>query len=553
MKKTVLQNKYSEYLSSLDVIDSVEVFESGDVQCDVLIGEELYSILLFSLSDNKLPIVLLCNPKEGKAQKPHQLHLIKEKLIHLCLSVREDISVKNSNYKEILDYTLKRIIRLLSLTDDEERREFRKEFLYFWNKISSNKERVELFINTSSAVKKLSVNRKKNVLLLADPSVNFNHTFIDKAEPEILNAIYIPLVNSSRILPPYEEKKWTNEYLIDICNQCISEENAELLESISITSKSVFLAFEMEIPETLPVIFLLKLDFRKKKGGNLYERFNEVVNLEHLSSQRCDSGYLYKRIGLENISANKNVLVIGAGSLGSYILSELPKMGVSKITIYDNDKFSIENVMRHKLGYRYNKLNKAFAMELDLELSYPELMVNFKEERFTETDLDCYGLEEYDLIIVATGGTDFMLRLNKGFKELDIKTTVIFTWIEANGVGVHALPIKYSKKGCFQCLYTDAETNKAHYGSRNLETKAVGTGCGSVFNSYGNLTLLKGSAMILELTQLHLSGLLNSDRNLLHSVRTISPLENSGYIIAKREFETSKDFYISERCKVCGI
>ncbi len=164
-----------------------------------------------------------------------------------------------------------------------------------------------------------------------------------------------------------------------------------------------------------------------------------------------------------------------------------------------------------------------------------------------------YALEKYDLIIVTTGGTDFMLRLNKQFKKTNFGSTVIFSWIESNGIGVHALPINYSKKGCFQCLYTNVETNKAHYSNQKSDLKVIGTGCGGVFNPYGNLALLRGCAMILELVQLFLNNQLNTDKNLLYSLRTANPVQGNNYILSKRDFENSKDFYIDERCEVCGL
>lgn len=353
-------------------------------------------------------------------------------------------------------------------------------------------------------------------------------------------------------MPPFEDEKWSKEYLEEIFNYCISEENVEKLESANISTGSVILVLEMDIPETLPVTFLLKINFSNNKVGNLFERIKDVVKAEHLSSQRCDSEYLFNRIGQKNLNKNKNVLVIGAGSLGSYIISELPKIGVNKITIYDNDAFSVENTMRHQLGSFYQGYNKALAMKFHLEFNYPQLIVDIKSERFLEKKLDEYSLEKYDLIIVTTGGTDFLLRLNKQFKSIGLGTTVIYTWIEVNGVGVHALPIDYARRGCFECLYTVSEKNKAHYGSRNLDVMTIGTGCGGVFNSYGNLTLLKGSAMVIELVQLHLDGQIHSDKNLLYSIRTTSYSKGYNYILSRRDFETSKDFYIDERCEVCG-
>lgn len=552
MKKIVLRNKYNEYLSTKKNISNIEVFGNDDVKFNLHIDNDVYTIWFAEIEDYKMPVVFLCNPKESELRKPHQLYLKKSELMHLCLSVREDISVKTQNYKEIIDYTLKRIVKLLSLNENEEIKEFRKEFLYFWNQSSSNKEKVNLYIGTSSRAKKLNVYNKKSILIIHDPDIDVNSAFKEKLKEDSSIAIYVPLVNSGKIIPPFEDKKWDRQYLEMICNHCIEEENIELLESIKIQAKSLILVFEMNISETLPATFVLKVHFRSNKLGTLFQKIDEVVKLEYLSSQRCESEYLFKRIGMSSGCKDKKILVIGAGSLGSYIIRELPKIGVNKLTIFDNDTLSIENIMRHQLPMLYCETNKAFATKFDLETSYPELIVDAKTKKFSERNLSDYCLDEYDLIIVTTGGTDFMLRLNKKLYEINLKTTVIYSWIEANGVGVHALPVNYSKKGCFQCLYTGTNINKAHYSTQSAEVRTIGTGCGGVFNPYGNLTLLRGSTMILEIIQLYLCNQLETEKNLLYSTRSMGLNNVNNYILGRRDFEKSKDFYIDERCEVCG-
>lgn len=552
MKKIVSHNKYSQYLSTFKNINSIEVLETGDVKFDLHLESGVYSLLFVGLTDYKMPVVFLCNPEDGITRKPHQLHLQKRELIHLCLSVRDDISVKNKSYKEIVDYTITRVERLLSLSDTEELREFRKEFLYFWNKVSINDKKVELYIETSKVAKKLHLFKMNKSLIAYDSELSINGNFREKWTKQSKEILYIPLINSSKIMPPFEDEKWDVERLQYILNNCISEENIEIIESLNIQSRSVFLVFEMEIPEVLPMTFLLSISLGNHSNGNLFDRLHNILKVEHYSSQRYDSGYLFNRIGVRNFCRDKNVLLVGAGSLGSYLANELPKIGVNKITIFDDDEFSVENIMRHQLGSFYDGFNKARAIKFQLELNYPEVMITSKAERFYESKLKDYVLEEYNLIIITTGGTDFMLRLNKKFKDIDLRVPVVYSWIEANGLGVHALPVDYSKKGCFQCLYTNTTINKAHYGDLNNKSNAIGTGCGGVFNPYGNLTLLKGTAMILELIQLQLNEQLSGDINQIHSVRTGNTEFGKYFSLSRRDFETSKDFYYDERCEICG-
>ena len=48
--------------------------------------------------------------------------------------------------------------------------------------------------------------------------------------------------------------------------------------------------------------------------------------------------------------AEKSVLVIGDGSVGSFVIENLIRSGVVNVTILDYDKLSWSNIGRHSLG-----------------------------------------------------------------------------------------------------------------------------------------------------------------------------------------------------------
>ena len=545
-----MRNKYSSYLEELSYINDVEVWETGDVKCNITVGQEVFSLLLTKLSDNALPYVFLCNPKDGIAQKPHFLHIKKNELIHLCLSVREDISVRNKNYKEVLDYTLTRVIRLLTLNEDEEKREFRKEFLYFWNRLSKNDNKYALFLNSSSKIAKLKIFEKKTECMLLDQAINVNDIYFKDYKQIEADVIYIPLINSSKVVPPLDGKLWDSTTIENILDTCISDANIEVLEQFKIHRGNLIIVFEMLVPETLPITFVLKLTFSDKRPQNIFAKIDTISSIEYISSQRFDSEYLFKRIGINNKPDSKKVIVIGAGSLGSYIISELPKIGITTIGIIDDEDLSIENIMRHSLGANFVNYGKAFGLSFNLQINFPQLVIKTEKTRLKIQNIQKYSLEQYDVIVVATGGTDFMLSLNKYFHDIKFEKPVLFSWIEAKGMGVHALLVDYNKKGCYQCLYTDVDINKAHIGKENFEEHKIGTGCGAVFNSYGNIVLLKGTAMILEKIDSILNGN-KFDKNPLFSVKT-SKTGSDEYEKRRLELEAGSYFYISEGCEICG-
>lgn len=547
--KTVLQNKYIEYLKTIKDISNVELFEAGIIKFRYKINEEFYDFLFLGLDEYKLPSVMMCNPKQEISEKPHLLQLEKNELFALCLSVRDDVSIRNKDYKDIINYTLARIVKLIDMGPEEERREFRKEFIYFWDKYSTNKEKIKLYINSSSQVKLLESYKKNNIDMFVDKDIVINEVFLNGYEKKKHSIIYIPLINSNIIMPPVNEDKWSREEVKDIINNCISEENLEALENMYIDKKEAFIIFEMYVPGVVPISFTLKFKFNKSK--NVLSALEEVTSIECLSSERCDVEYLFRRIGVTNRLKNKSILMIGVGSLGSYVISELPKIGIKNMTIVDSDEMLMENIMRHSLGARSVNYSKVMSMKFELESEYPEVKIDIKKNKFDIERINEYNLDEYDLIIIATGGTDYMLKLNKYFKKIKIGIPVLFTWIESRGIGVHGLAINYNRKGCFNCLYTNSDKNKAHFSNKNYNYELTGTGCGGVINQYGNIVLLKGSAMILNV----ILDMLNSnkiDENLLFSVKTLNEyVLNDGNISLGGEV-VARTSYISEGCDICG-
>lgn len=544
--KIVLHNKFSDYLKTKEDIENVEVLENNDILFTLKVKDEKYTMIFAKLAESKLPTVILCNPDNKDLRRPHFLYAKKNDLILLCLSVKEDISVRNKTYMEIMDYTILRIKRLLTLNDKEEKREFQKEFLYFWNKNTNNKKCIHIYVNFSEKIKilKMYEHIKDKRICFLDNEIEWNKYYLKKYRFKSNNVLYIPLINTLELMPPLEDKKWDINTLIYIFNQCVSEQNVEYLENLSVLDSKVFIVFEMTFSEVLPINCVLEINFRNKKITNIYNELKNIISIKLLSSKRCNLEYLFKRIGIKSVDSNKRVMVAGIGSLGSYIVNELPHLGVSQITLIDDDAMYIENIMRHQLGVDCDNYNKAFAMAVDLEYKYPEIKAKYIEKKFTVDNIQECDIEQYDLLIIATGGTDYMLEMNKYFHKIKYKKPVLYTWIEKDGIGVHALLVNNNIPGCFNCLYCNSDINKAHFNKKDTLNEMTGTGCGGVFNKYGTITLLKGTSMIIEVIYNILQNN-KYDKNLLFSIRTNNLEELKSQI-------KIGDSYISKECEICG-
>ena len=77
-------------------------------------------------------------------------------------------------------------------------------------------------------------------------------------------------------------------------------------------------------------------------------------------------------------------IVIGAGSLGSYILHALSKLGLAEIDIFDYDKVEEHNIANQAFGHNYLGTDKAYAAAYNISnYASRDMVVNALYERWT--------------------------------------------------------------------------------------------------------------------------------------------------------------------------
>ena len=143
----------------------------------------------------------------------------------------------------------------------------------------------------------------------------------------------------------------------------------------------------------------------------LFSFENGLCNLKSVNRiipitvSRIDKMYLMTRSNEAiNILTDKKILLIGCGSVGSYIANELVKSGIEKMMLIDDDHLYEINVFRHLLGLEYVGQYKCVALQNFLEKNIPDLkilsLVADIEDAVQEGSIE---FEDYDLIISATG------------------------------------------------------------------------------------------------------------------------------------------------------
>ena len=157
-------------------------------------------------------------------------------------------------------------------------------------------------------------------------------------------------------------------------------------------------------------------------------------------------------------------------------------------------------------------------------------------------------LSKYNIIIVAVGGTDLQRQFNYRFSKIGNTAWFIYNWLDAEGKGAHALAMRYTHKGCYNCLFYDkgepSAINKVSFADGS--ERVIGNGCGGSFSPYGNNVLIRNTSLVLSVLQGVINGSIT--RNTVTSIRNdFSSFESSLAIVPVIDSD-----FAEERCDICG-
>ena len=416
---------------------------------------------------------------------------------------------------------IEQLIKLLSLSELEIEKEFQKEFLFYWDMQTTNMPAIKIYIGYDRVFQKMNVYLNKDASIrIVSNGIKLNDK--DKKEDEKrvweykykAPGYYIPIIDNRRIKPPTKDATWTEKDIKKIIQgrdiKRISHDTYEKLTHEKIKTKSVCLIFEMNV-EGNAINFCCFIKFKNAIQETLFQKLSTaIVSIEPVRSIRCDFYFLNKQIGNDICVINKKIAVIGAGSLGSYISTELVKSGMRNLTIYDADDLQEANVLRHTIKNSWSGLPKVIAMKCDLEKIHPEIEINIVNKYMTSSRLK-EDMDKYDMIIFTVGSSDVQLLCNKIFKTEKYDKLIIYAWLEAGGTNSHILKVDYSKKGCFECLYTDEEGNLVNnkmnkLSDEQIEASTIRNGCGGTRVAYGTEILLRTTSVLLDTVKKTLRG-----------------------------------------------
>lgn len=479
--------------------------------------------------------------------------LPKGKYRYVCLHQSGSVISFLQSFDEKICDEIERLIELMQLSPKEIEREYQKEFLYYWSSVSIN-DNGHLFVRTTKEYSRLAVYQGEKirrylsadiVLSDIDEKKNKNKARVWQRRNDI-EAFLIPIIDNRGILPPTRTREWQASDIIEIVYgkriRHISDATFEAMKNEVIHYNCVELIFSMDV-NNLPIVFMVRLTMSNRAGSNtlLARILDKDFKVQVINIQRQDYCYLNETIGNASSGYDKKILLIGAGSLGGYVASELVKNGFRHLTIYDEDYLTPENFMRWAFGGMLKHSNKAAALKFYLEWMHPEIVIEAHEENFG-ADAITDEIDDFDYIIFTVGSSDVQLKLNRILKEKNVKPQILFTWLEAGGEYSHILSLDYHQHGCFECLFTDTNgnliNNKANTVAEDIVTRnTISNGCGATRVAYGSAVLLRTVSVLLTLIEKLESG----------GIR-----KNCLVNITSNEVSYEFDTFEEKRCGCCG-
>lgn len=526
-------NKLIEFLLQHNINAKEHPDEKGMLISEHLLGNHNVTIISHIPSD--FPFTLPTFHLHEREKYGALAHVAwgKDGFADICYGA-DSYNIDYSRPKFIFLSALSKMLTLLdkSLNDqDFNKKELLREFAGVWRfHISDNTqtlvclaeptERFDNLMVRAPNNKKIKNNREILVINSSLNQCNSNNFFMKKLNSKTRSSEGKGIILSLPELPLPPEP---NESIISwwenvISNLPVDLQN-DLLEKGRLTRTKNFYIICHAKNEEGQVWFALQCSNIKKENIPIHARYFCNWNMNAVTLDVVSKENLLSRIGVENQLSDKKVCLIGCGSVGGYIADMLSSSGVGEITLVDPDKFQLENLHRHYLGAHTIGNFKTDALKLTLEYKYPFIKINTLKSRLLDY-CNFEKLTRFDLVICATGNVTHQRRINEFIVQNKIPTPLIFCWVEAYGVGGHAVAVLPNSQGCLNNVFIDNESDEPslypniNFIRKDQKIKKNHAGCGTEFIAYSNIDAIQTATIS---SQLALKVLSNN-------------LENSGYI-----------------------
>lgn len=314
-------------------------------------------------------------------------------------------------------------------------------------------------------------------------------------------ALYIPL--SHPVRPPLPGRKLDAALLRDVLD-AVPSKHRHTLETFS-SSKGPGRRFTYALlsqPRSSGNRSAFAIAIAHKKKGGAFDQRAVVTAIRPLVVERHVADHMRPRGGAEGSLATAHITVIGCGAVGSRVAELLALAGIGTLTLFDPEVLTADNVYRNVLGGEHVGLHKVSSLAAHLKQRLPSITVHPRVELGRFDNLP----SAVDAVVLAIGEPNQERLFNQQWREAPSPKPMhlVVTWLEAAGLGGHALLSNSGEAGCLECAYRGASAEmhagpKVSYLELGQRLAQNLTGCGGSFTPYSALDATKTATLAAEL------------------------------------------------------
>lgn len=421
--------------------------------------------------------------------------------IGLCCSGSDD--VLSLNYKEPFKIYYEALLRNLNMLipvlhdQDENNKQIMSEYLGHLNWVESKEyAEIMLIVEFLPGINKLDMYKQNNpqqvIITHKESSLDEFYTFKHKIKKHYNKTKCSFLIELEELtLPPKP-----TDNLKDWWKGLLTVQGEDFYQTLELATSTIrsntfyFICYKKLDDEVITFCVAFHTT-RSKDFAPINNNMNNWdINIVKIVQHTKE--FLLPRSGGRLDFQEKKVLLVGCGSVGSFISKQLVQSGIGELVLSDPDKFELGNLYRHNLGAYYHGYLKSKSLHHSLSNDYPYTKILSKSNELMEIPKDI--LIEQDLIIVAIGNPTQERLFNEYLKTEEIKVNVLYVWLEGFGLGGHVVFVEKSfNHGCLQCNYLDLNEevpilhSNMNFLYPNQDVAKDLGGCGTLFLPYSHL------------------------------------------------------------------
>jgi molybdopterin/thiamine biosynthesis adenylyltransferase len=225
-----------------------------------------------------------------------------------------------------------------------------------------------------------------------------------------------------------------------------------------------------------------------------------------VSAQRLSAGEHARRAPELSGLEDRQVLVVGLGTLGGDIAVELAKAGVGTLDLVDFDSLEFGNLLRHRLSLEYLGLPKVQGVATAARRANPFCAVTARHLQLgsvkweDESPLSqlAEAVEEADIIVEASGSHQIAQVIGRLCAQSD--TPMVSTWLTEGFFGGEVVRIHPGRTMCWTCFATAQREGSLLSAQSGPPSQVAALGCSHPTTAGAGFDALEAAAVATRLT-----------------------------------------------------